>query len=87
MTNCCVIIDKNINCIVNKNPVNSLKKTSAKFHCENCHYHTSRFSQYERHKMTSKHKRINMNNLMDNVHLVEPVQPTSSYTSKYPSEI
>lgn len=31
--------------------------------------------------------KTHMNNLMDNVHLVEPVQPTSSYTSKYPSEI
>ena len=32
------------------------QKSSKKFHCENCHYNTSRKSQFERHLQTDKHK-------------------------------
>ena len=32
------------------------QKSSKKFHCELCHYSTSRKSQYERHLLTDKHK-------------------------------
>jgi len=31
-------------------------KSSEKFHCENCHYFTSRKSQFDRHILTDKHK-------------------------------
>jgi hypothetical protein len=31
-------------------------KSSKKFHCETCHYFTSRKSQYDRHIATDKHK-------------------------------
>jgi hypothetical protein len=39
-----------------QNETNKVPKSSKKFHCETCHYLTSRKSQYDRHILTSKHK-------------------------------
>jgi len=36
----------------------NVQKSSDKFCCEHCHYSTSRQSQYERHILTYKHKKI-----------------------------
>ena len=40
-------------------------KSTEKFHCENCDYHTSRKSQYERHLATDKHKNL-LNTMSEN---------------------
>ena len=40
-------------------------KSSDKYICKACHYKTSRYSQYERHLLTAKHK--NVDNLLENV--------------------
>jgi len=37
-------------------PTEKFSKSSAKFHCEICDYHTCRSSQYDRHLLTRKHK-------------------------------
>ena len=42
-------------------------KSSKHFVCEKCDYTTVRKSQYDRHILTSKHKRITMDNKMDNL--------------------
>jgi len=42
------------------------KKSSALFECSHCDYTTVRQSQYDRHTLTAKHKRITMDNEMDN---------------------
>ena len=34
----------------------SSKKFNTKYNCKECDYHTNRFSQYERHLQTKKHK-------------------------------
>jgi len=41
-------------------------ESSKKFYCVLCDYSTSRFSQYERHMTTPKHKKITNGNLVDN---------------------
>ena len=38
-----------------------VQKGSAKYNCVKCNYTTERKSQYDRHKLTSKHKRIHEN--------------------------
>ena len=47
---------------------NLVQESSNKFCCKNCNYFTSRKSQYERHLLTDKHKKIiNDNNLEQKV--------------------
>ena len=43
------------------------QKSSEKFFCSDCYYFTSRLSQYDRHILTAKHKRITMDKKMDNM--------------------
>ena len=42
------------------------KKSSCFFECSHCDYTTVRQSQYDRHMLTSKHKRITLDNETDN---------------------
>lgn len=49
-----------------------MNKSSEKFHCNCCDYHTSRKSQYDRHILTDKHR------ILQN--------PTNSYIKKVPSD-
>jgi hypothetical protein len=42
------------------------KKSSSFFECSHCDYTTVRQSQYDRHMLTSKHKRITLDNESDN---------------------
>ena len=51
-------------------------KSSKKFHCEKCDYHTSRKSQYDRHLETDKHK------ILQN-----PTQESSEKQTKSPKEV
>jgi len=45
-----------------------VQESSKKFHCKKCNYFTSRRSQYDRHLLTDKHKKIiNDNNLEQKV--------------------
>ena len=44
----------------------TFEKSSNIFKCINCDYVTNRKSQYDRHLLTSKHRRITMDNKMDN---------------------
>ena len=47
---------------------NLVQESSNKFCCKKCNYFTSRKSQYERHLLTDKHKKIiNDNNLEQKV--------------------
>jgi len=37
---------------------NKVPKSSKEYLCEQCDYHTSRLSQYDRHLLTAKHKML-----------------------------
>ena len=39
-----------------------VQKSSNKYFCEKCNYLTCRYSQYERHLLTAKHKKITNDN-------------------------
>jgi len=42
--------------------MNTVNLVPQKYYCETCHYTTSRYSQYDRHILTPKHKRLILTN-------------------------
>ena len=59
------------------NDSNLVPKSSDKFCCETCHYYTSRQSQYIRHILTDKHKKLeNDSKMVENDSVLVPKSST-----------
>ena len=63
-----------VNILMFTNVDNLVPKSSGCFYCENCHYVTSRKSQYDRHILTLKHQ--NVDKMLTNVDKIVPKRST-----------
>ena len=55
------------------------QKSSTKFHCIICDYHTSRKSNYDKHLLTRKHQKSMVVNPKS---MLKPAKPATSYCCK-----